>query len=64
MKYNLLLQTGRVVDASGANPTEACHNYANSHPGETVVAWRDQMGPGEIIAAIPIEASPQAPGPG
>mgnify|MGYP001590740321 CR=1 FL=1 len=60
MKYTLLLQTGRVVDATGDNPLDACHAYADSHPGESVVAWRKSRGPGEIIQAIPIEANPQA----
>ena len=60
MKYSLLLQSGKVVEAAGEDPIEACHNYANSHPGESVVAWRKYRGPGEIIQAIPIEAGPQA----
>ena len=60
MKYTLLLESGRVVDAFGQDPDEASHIYANSHPGETVIAWRNYRGPGEIIPAIPIEASPQA----
>lgn len=64
MKYTLLLQSGRVVDATGESPPEACQAYANGHPGDTVVAWRPYQGPGEIITAIPIEVSPQAQGPG
>ena len=61
MKYTLLLQGDRVVDATGDNPLHACHDYAESHPGETVMAWRNYRGPGEIIAAIPIEAIKTGP---
>jgi len=59
-RYHLLLQGGRVVDAAGEDPIGACQMYANNHPGEVVMAWRDYMGRGEIIAAIPIEADKKA----
>jgi len=58
-RYQLLLQDGKRVNATGTSPIEARQSYANSHPGEVIIAWRHDPGPGEIIAAVPIEASPQ-----
>lgn len=38
--YELKLASGRVVRWDGASPEDASRNYAISHPGETVIAWR------------------------
>ncbi len=39
--YELKLASGKVVTWEGKNGLNACERYADAHPGETVIAWRD-----------------------
>jgi hypothetical protein len=38
--FELKLGTGKVVVWDGRGGEDACRNYADAHPGVTVVAWR------------------------
>jgi hypothetical protein len=39
--YELKLSTGKTVIWEGENGEDACKYYAETHPGVTVIAWRD-----------------------
>jgi hypothetical protein len=39
--YELKLSTGEVVAWDGKDGVQAAQSYADSHPGATVVMWRE-----------------------
>lgn len=52
--YELKLADGRVVTWEGRDGIDACHRYADSHPGAIVIAWREADRHGIHIGQLPI----------
>ena len=38
--FELKLEDGKVIKWEGRDGLDACHRYADSHPGIAVIAWR------------------------
>lgn len=39
-EFEIRTQSGKRIVWEGKDGLEACHRYADAHPGETVIAWR------------------------
>lgn len=53
--YELKLAGGKTVVWQGKDGLDACHRYADAHPGSVVIAWREADRVGLHVGLLPIE---------
>lgn len=53
-EFELMLISGKRIIWEGKDGLDACQRFADTHPGETVFAWREYPRHGVFVGAQPI----------